>query len=98
MTIPDGVRVRKTQCASCVMREECEGGFPLSPERRQEVRDYLVRGTNQLCHTDDNRTICRGGRDFQLQVWSGLGFIAAPTEEALRQAMTAAGITPRGHV
>ena len=36
--------------------------------------------------------ICRGGRDWQLQVWHRMGLITAPTDEALTAKMVALGL------
>lgn len=96
MTIP--TITRKTMCGSCIMRPESQGGISLTPERRAEIVAYLMEGQNQLCHSDNNKTICRGGRDYQLNLWARLGIISAPTDEALRQAMTLSGISPKSHV
>ena len=87
--------VRKDQCATCVFRPERDGGIHLTPERHAEIRNNLLRGINQICHGDDNKTICRGGRNFQLEIWARLGIIGAPTDEALERAMRAQGIEPR---
>lgn len=93
--LPPDIAVRKQQCSTCVFKAECDGGIELTPNRHGEIHDNLLRGVNQLCHGDDDKTICRGGRDFQLQCWSRLGIIAAPTDEALTEAMIAMGVTPR---
>lgn len=88
--------VRKTQCASCVFKAEQDGGIQLAPGRREEIHAMVLRGINQLCHHDlTNKTVCRGGRDLQLRVWAALGIIEAPTDEALVNAMRAAGVEPK---
>lgn len=96
--ITDGVRVRKIMCESCVFRPVEEGGIDLREGRHEQIRDMLLAGGNQLCHHDDNLTVCRGGRDYFLQKYAKAGVIAAPTDEALRDAMRKAGIEPRGHI
>jgi hypothetical protein len=96
--LPEGIRCRKVQCPSCVFRPESEGGVHLTPARHAEIRQLLLTGGNQRCHHDQNRTICRGGRDFQLEIWAALGLLDAPTDEALRRAMRAAGVAPRPHI
>ncbi len=96
--LPDSIRCRKQQCDSCVFRPESEGGVHLAPERHAEIRAYLIRGQNQLCHHDDNRPGRRCGRDFQLMVWAEMGVIAEPTEQALREAMLRMRINPKRHI
>ncbi len=90
--------VRKEQCPTCVFKRECEGGINLAPGRRAQIEDYVLKGANQICHHDDNKTICRGGREFQLMMWSRMGIIKEPTEEALAEAMKAAGVEPKKHI
>ena len=96
--LPDGIRVRKTQCETCVFRPVSEGGINLALGRHEEIQCNLLRGINQLCHHDDDKTVCRGGRDFQLQMFHRLGVIKEPTDEALRAAMIKAGIEPAKHI
>lgn len=96
--IKKGMKVRRSKCATCVFRPECDGGIELSDSRRVEITNYLIGGNNQLCHHDDNETICRGGRDFQLQIWHCLGLIDKPTDTALRDAMKKNGLEPGSHI
>lgn len=98
MDLPERIAVRKTMCETCVFRPEADGGIELAPTRRVEIQEYLLRGVNQLCHHDENRTVCRGGRDYQLQCWHRIGLLAEPTDEALREAMRAAGVEPKRHI
>lgn len=98
MDVPDGAQARRTMCETCVFRPVEHGGIDLTPRRRAEIEAYLLQGHNQLCHHDDNTTICRGSRNFQLQLWHRLGIINAPTDQALREAMRAAGVEPKGHI
>lgn len=87
-----GMPVRKTQCATCVFKSPEEGGCELGAKRHEEIKLQLIKGINQICHHDDNKTICRGGRNFQLQVFFRMGVIEAETDEALKQAMERAGV------
>lgn len=97
MIIEEGTQTRKQPCASCPFNEN--GGLELSEGRLMEIKCYLVNGQNHFCHSDQsNRTICRGGRRYQLTKWHEMGWIDAPTEESLRKAMRACGIEPRLHV
>lgn len=78
--------VRDQMCATCVFKSEREGGVHLAPERNAEIRAQVLKGYNQLCHHDKDKTICRGGRDFQITLWYRLGILDAPTTEALEEA------------
>ena len=74
-------------------------GVKLGDDKMAEIRAYLERGQNHLCHSDrSNQTICRGGRNYQLEAFCRRGWIAAPTDEALQAAMRAMGIDPKGHI
>jgi len=49
------------------------------------------------CHGPDlqgkkSNIVCRGGRDFQLQIWHRMGMIDEPTDEALEKNMVALGL------
>lgn len=94
----EDLKCRKSMCPTCVFRDEKDGGIELSSERREEIKAYLVSGTNQICHHDNNKSICRGGRNFQLQMWSRMKIIREPTDEALRDAMNQHGVKPGRHV
>lgn len=98
LKVRQGTRVRRSKCKTCVFRPEKDGGVELSPERRIEIQEYLLKGVNQLCHHDNNETICRGGREFQLQCWHRMGILKEPTDAALREAMGEQGIEPGGHI
>lgn len=87
MKLKPGTKVRKTQCATCVFKDEKDGGIALRESRRTEIKVMLLKGTNQMCHHDDNKTICRGGRDFQLQCFARMGLIPEPADKALKEAM-----------
>lgn len=96
--LKSGLSVRRSKCKTCVFRREEEGGCPLAPGRREEIHAYVLTGVNQLCHHEDNKKICRGGRELQLQIWHRLGFIEAPTDAALRKAMIDNGFSPGSHI
>jgi hypothetical protein len=98
MKVPDGTRVRRSKCETCVFRPVEDGGIDLASGRHDEIRTYLIHGNNQMCHHDDNTTICRGGRNFQLAIWHGMGILKEPTDESLREAMLEQGVEPKGHI
>jgi len=89
-------KVRKNPCKTCPF---IEGGYELEPERLSDIYGYLLGGSNHLCHSDDtNETVCRGGRNWQLQAFCSRGIIAEPTDAALAAAMRAAGVKPGPHI
>jgi hypothetical protein len=96
--LKSGIKFRRSKCPTCVFRPEKDGGIELSAQARLEIHTCLLNGTNQLCHHDNDQTICKGGRLFQLQIWSRMGVIAEPTEAALRDAMKISGVEPGQHI
>lgn len=83
-------------CGSCPFTP---AGLDLGEDKMAEIKAYLARGQNHLCHSDrTHKTVCRGGRTHQLQVFHARGWIKAPTDEALAEAMKAFGIDPNTHV
>src|SRR5258708_3859304 len=92
--LKSNIHVRKTQCTTCVFKSERDGGIVLAQGRREEIRSDCIKGLNQLCHYDNDKTICKGGRDYQLTIWYRLGLIEEPTNAALRKAMKENNIEP----
>jgi hypothetical protein len=89
--------VRATRCDTCVTKPQAEGGIELRPGVREDIQAAAITGVCQECHGDDNRTLCRGIRDYQLTIWARLGWIAEPTDEALAAAVVKArNFTRRG--
>ena len=70
--------VNAKMCDTCVFRE---GQKIVPPQRVGEIQEYLIQGTNHVCHTTDK--ICRGARDYQLTIFHRMGIILEPTDEAL---------------
>lgn len=98
MKVQPGTKINDQQCATCPFREDGEG-YDLGHERLAEICLYLTKGENHFCHSDrSNRTICRGGRDYQLNLFHRMGVIDAPTDEALRAAMKESGLDPQEHI
>ena len=96
MKIPSNTKVACHQCPSCPFLET---GLKLGTERMAQIQQYLLEGTNHFCHSDvSNHTICRGGRNHQLTMWHRIGFIAEPTDEALKSAMEKVGVEPKEHI
>lgn len=84
------------QCKSCPFRR---GGLQLQPHYLAQIYQYLLEGENHLCHRSrqENR-VCWGGRQWQLEVFHRLGYIAAPTNEALAARMRDSGVEPKEHI
>ena len=70
--------VNKERCKTCIFHDDQE---IITQERQAEIQTYLLTGKNHVCHTTNK--ICKGGRDFQLQMFHRLGFIEKPTNDAL---------------
>jgi hypothetical protein len=84
---PVSLPVMPVKCATCPFREGSKTEF---------LRDYLSKASLEnarICHSTgrnnafNKRTgrpdhICRGSRDFQLQIFYRMGFLSAPTDEA----------------
>lgn len=69
----------KAKCKTCMF-----GPTPiqLSPERLQEIKNYLASGeSSHVCHTT-NKT-CYGGLEFQARIFHSLTIIAEPTVDCL---------------
>ncbi len=77
--------VQSSPCRTCPF----EGKEPiaLEPDRLQEYTANLVNlEGSHLCHSVNNRMICRGGRTIQLRVLTAMGMISEPTDEAFEKA------------
>ena len=87
----EGLKLRKSQCKTCpFLRDNQE---MLSSERWGDIYKYLLEGVNHICHST-GKHVCRGGRDWQLNVWFNMGMIEEATDTALFQAMKKAGVEP----
>lgn len=75
-------------CTTCIFGVQS----PIGPERLAAIQAFLLRGTNQICHTTER--ICRGGRDFQLTCWARLSILQEPTDACLYETMRQNGVTP----
>jgi hypothetical protein len=87
------VRLKK-QCLTCPFSTNKEA-ISLTKERIEEIKNYIMSGLNHLCHSDiTDKTVCYGGRKFQLDYLYKTGFILEPTHKALYEAMKLIGIEP----
>ncbi len=78
----------KSMCATC----------PFGPNGDQHIRcmveQRVLTTTSQLCHSSrpamnkpDTR-LCRGARDWQLQIFHRIGWLDAPTDAAWNEKAT----------
>lgn len=96
MELPVTTTTRPEPCSQCPFTPT---GIDLGEAKMAEIKAYLARGQNHLCHKDGtHQTVCRGGRNYQLGVFHARGWIREPTDAALAEAMLALGISPKGHI
>lgn len=96
--IQEGTVTRKSPCSTCPFVNAEYRNF-ITAERMTEIYSYLLDGLNHFCHSDDsNKTICKGGRQWQLQMWFNIGIISEPTEQALIEEMAKYGIQAASHI
>lgn len=78
-------KVMKTRCPTCPFGEKGER------DRCQEIADRVrvqaITTASQICHHPElhgkpQTHLCRGARNFQLQIFHRLGVIDAETDEA----------------
>lgn len=77
--------VMKKRCPTCPFGEK--GERDRSPEIADMVRTRCMKEASQICHHSrlhgkKETHLCRGARDFQLEIFHRLGVIAEPTDEA----------------
>ena len=77
--------VQTKPCRTCPFAGEQP--VRLSRNRYQQYINNLVNDRQHLCHSANNKAICRGGRDIQLHFLSSIGALSEPTDEALNDAI-----------
>ncbi|MCT7965115.1 hypothetical protein NG799_02050 [Laspinema sp. D1] len=81
------VPVQDKPCRTCPFAGQ--NPIPLEPERYAQYLMPLVKGSSQhLCHSANDKKVCRGGRDIQLRMFYCKGVITAPTDEAFNETIT----------
>jgi len=90
--------VMPAQCPTCPFRTDADGRHPDVRLVSQLQLRCLTEG-NQICHHPrlngkPTTHLCRGARDYQLQIFHRLGLLDAPTDEAWERA-TAQLQTPK---
>ena len=78
-------RVNKQKCSSCPFRKNKQGRYP--DERLvARIQQDVITNANQVCHHPRlsgkaGHSLCRGARDFQLQIFHSIGFLEEATDE-----------------
>jgi hypothetical protein len=72
--------VQKSPCSSCPFA----GKYPvqLSLVSMAKYIENLCGKGQHFCHSTNNKTICRGGRDIQLRWLCSIGMLQEATDEA----------------
>ena len=92
MTDISGWPIMPQKCASCPFRDNKDGEPIGDIQLRNKVQTRCLTEGSQICHHPNLRSkpsthLCRGARDFQLQIFYRLGVIDALTDEAWQKAM-----------
>ena len=89
MKLKKVIKVNKAPCLTCPFAGERP--VRLCARRKTEIYAYVLRFRgSHTCHTTNDKTLCRGGRDLQLNLLASMGVITAPTDEAFDAASRAA--------
>lgn len=81
-----GMPVMRKQCATCPFRDG-PNGRPIDCGLVAKVQERVLTTGSQICHHPRTKGkkqthLCRGARDFQLNVLYRVGFLEAPTDAA----------------
>lgn len=77
--------VQERPCETCPFAGENPIELPL--DRYLHYLNNLFGHGQHLCHSAENKTICRGGRDIQLEWLYRIGALSEPTDTAFNQAV-----------
>ena len=78
-------RVNKQKCSSCPFRKNKQGRH--RDERLvARIQQDVITDASQVCHHPRlsgkaEHSLCRGARDFQLQIYFRMGFLEEPTDK-----------------
>ncbi len=91
--------LREKMCATCPFREGSKTAYLKETLTEASVRETRIchsTGSNNAFHkrTGISPHICRGSRDFQLQLFFKLGVIESPTDEAWNKQRVKCGMEP----
>src|ERR1700752_2316093 len=83
-----GWPVMQRQCPTCPFRVN-EKGRHADPVLVARIEEQCLTEASQICHHPalsgrKETHLCRGARNFQLQIFYRLGFLKAPTDAAWR--------------
>lgn len=70
-----GFKVNKVRCETCPFSDG--GCLPV----RAKVEQRAMTEGSQMCHSTDNKTLCRGARDFQIQMFFRMGFLKEESDK-----------------
>ena len=81
--------VMKAKCATCPFRTDERGRYP-DPRLISRIQQQCLNDASQICHHPElegkpQTHLCRGARDFQLDIFHRLGVIDAPTDAAWQE-------------
>ena len=88
--------IMKANCPTCPFREDARQD---QRELAESVKARIGFSASQICHHpvlagSPETHLCRGARDWQLDLLCRMNFIKAPTDEAYAAACVAAGVEP----
>ncbi|MGH8001983.1 MAG: hypothetical protein ACREPR_21780 [Brasilonema sp.] len=83
--------VMKAKCKTCPFHTD-EHGRHLDPHLVSIIQADIISKASQLCHHprligEKETHICRGARDFQIEIFYRLGVLETPTQEAWDKAL-----------
>lgn len=78
--------VMKKKCTTCPFREN-EQGRCNDPRLVDRIKKEVLIEASQICHHPrldgkEETHLCRGARDFQLEILHRIGFLDTPTDES----------------
>jgi len=81
--------VMPTKCKTCPFRVD-ENGRHQDPHFVSRIQTDVISHASQICHHPrlsgkQETHLCRGARDFQLEIFHRLRFIESPSDEAWEQ-------------
>ncbi len=76
--------VMKKQCQTCPFRANEHGIHP-DPKLVADIQARCLTEASQICHHStlngkETTHLCRGARDYQLQIFYRLGMLSEPTD------------------
>jgi hypothetical protein len=80
------MQVMKRACATCPFVNGHKSGLTLDTINACTLNVATLQ-SQHLCHTADNKKLCRGGRDIMLRVLTAFRMIDKPTDAAFNAAM-----------